>query len=240
MAPSQTISESREVPWRDSRGRANNLDFLRFLFAVLVIYSHSYVLILDEDKGNYHEPFSVLTRGQTTGGGLAVAFFFIISGFLITQSWMNSRGLTDYLRRRVLRIYPGFIVVSLFCYLIVAPLGAAKPAAEVLAEFSLWRVLQYLVLLYLPSDPGVFVTNPLPYALNGSAWTIKYEFGCYVVVAFLGVAGLLRRRAWVLCLFAAWLTMFGLQISGMSAHGSRSRTVKLGFCSDLSPTMVHF
>ncbi len=36
--------------------------------------------------------------------------FFIVSGFLIAMSWERSKTVWDYLKRRFLRIYPGFIV----------------------------------------------------------------------------------------------------------------------------------
>ena len=63
-------------------GHANNLDVLRFLFASLDAFSHSYPL------GEGHalrEPAWKLT-GQTTLGGLSIHCFFISSGFLIAAS----------------------------------------------------------------------------------------------------------------------------------------------------------
>src|SRR4051794_31091402 len=75
-----------------SRGRENNIDFLRFLLAALVIFSHSYPLLWGS---NEREPVSFATGGQRTAGELAVDGFFILSGFLIARSWMSSRGLGD-------------------------------------------------------------------------------------------------------------------------------------------------
>jgi len=198
-----------EQPWNNSKApRANNLDFLRLFFASLVIWSHSYPLLRGE--ANASEPVSRLTRGQTTGGGLAVAFFFIISGFLITQSWFSSRGVGNFARKRVLRLYPGFIVVSAFCAYVAAPLGGA-PWGELLHAFSLPRFLMNQALLYLPAVGGAFARHPMPYVLNGSAWTIKYEFWCYGIVAVFGLLGLLKRRALVLAAFALSLAVYALQ-----------------------------
>src|SRR5207253_7861493 len=64
-----------------SEGRENNLDFLRFFFAALVILSHSFPLLYGVQAA---EPFAVATHNQITGGALAVYGFFMISGFLIT------------------------------------------------------------------------------------------------------------------------------------------------------------
>src|SRR5579884_1597847 len=60
-----------------SEGRRNNLDFLRFALATLVVLAHSFGL----PGYAAHEPITLLTRGQYNGGPLAVDFFFIISGF---------------------------------------------------------------------------------------------------------------------------------------------------------------
>ena len=42
--------------------------------------------------------------------------------------------------------------------------------------------------------PGVFQTNKWPGGVNGSLWTLWYEFFFYIVVAILGVTRLLDKR----------------------------------------------
>jgi peptidoglycan/LPS O-acetylase OafA/YrhL len=58
-------------------GHANNFDVLRFLFASLVVFSHSYPL------GEGHELREPLWKliGQTTLGGLSVHCFLSSAGF---------------------------------------------------------------------------------------------------------------------------------------------------------------
>jgi peptidoglycan/LPS O-acetylase OafA/YrhL len=178
-------------------GRTNNFDTLRLIFAVLVIFSHSYPL----GRGsNDTEPLSVLTHGEMTFGSLSVWAFFIISGFLITQSWMRSPSPGKFLRRRVGRIYPGFIVAALFGALVIVPL-AADPHTYVpvsLANF-LWQTLRLQIFSFSP----VFVHNASPNILNGSLWSVAFEFWCYLGVLLLGVTGMLRRRWLVVLIFAA-------------------------------------
>jgi peptidoglycan/LPS O-acetylase OafA/YrhL len=105
-----------------SHGWENNIDLLRLVLAALVIFSHSYPLL------HVPEPVRLATRGQRSAGELAVDGFFILSGFLIARSWQSSRGLGDYLRRRVFRIYPGFLVAILFSGLIAAPSLEESPS----------------------------------------------------------------------------------------------------------------
>jgi peptidoglycan/LPS O-acetylase OafA/YrhL len=187
-----------------SRDRVNNIDFLRFFLAALVIFSHSYPLLLGS---NTREPMSLATQGQRTGGELAVEGFFILSGFLITSSWFSARGLGDYLRRRALRIYPGFLMAICFSGLIAAPL-LQESAAEYWRSFS-WRnfLLEGINLnLYTP---------PSHVTVNGSLWSIRFEFLCYLAVAGLGLCGLLSRRSLILL---AWLVCSGLHAGQIYFH----------------------
>lgn len=57
----------------------NNFDFLRFLFAFAVVVGHTIGLALDKLK--WLEPF--------VDNAVAVQGFFIISGYLVTNSWLR-------------------------------------------------------------------------------------------------------------------------------------------------------
>ena len=184
-----------------SEGRRNNLDFLRFALATLVVLAHSFGL----PGYAAHEPITLLTRGQYNGGPLAVDFFFIISGFLVTASWMHSRNPGDYLKRRCLRIYPGFLVVTLLCAFVVGPLGADSIAAY-WHQFHPPRFFFNIAQLQFVLPP---VFTHLKFAsANGSLWTIRNEFLCYLMVAAFGLIGLYRYRGAILALFAGMLAAY--------------------------------
>ncbi len=161
----------------------NNFGALRLFFACLVIFSHSPSILTGNREFEPH-------FGPATFGEIAVDGFFLISGFLITKSFVRSVSVVDYFKKRVLRIYPGFVVNILLCTFVLAPLVGAG-----LSVFQFPNVVQTLLrllLLSLAKLPGVFPGMPMP-SVNGSAWTIPYEFRCYILVAALGLTGAYAR-----------------------------------------------
>jgi peptidoglycan/LPS O-acetylase OafA/YrhL len=182
-----------------NKGRANNDGLLRRLLAILVICSHSYPWL---QGNNDREPDMVLAGGRVTGGELAVNGFLILSGFLIAQSWVRSRGAANNFRKRVARIYPGFVVAVLFSGLVAARY-LASDRGLFWTEFSATESL--LSTLNLEFEvPKPFSGLPVP-GVNGSPWWILFEFFCYVGMAAIGVCGVLRRRRLVACAFLASL-----------------------------------
>jgi peptidoglycan/LPS O-acetylase OafA/YrhL len=166
----------------------NNFDSLRLIFALLVVVSHSFPLTRGT---NDTEPLSRLTGGQITFGNISVWAFFVISGLLITQSWMRSPSPISFLKRRVQRIYPGFIAAGLVSALLFVPLAAQKGSYF---PVSLQSFLFQTLRLQTFDIPPVFLHNPTPDILNGSLWSIPYEFWCYIGVILLGLTAALRHR----------------------------------------------
>jgi thiamine-phosphate pyrophosphorylase len=82
--------------------RRNNFDTLRLIAATSVIFSHAFLLATGRQDG---EPLMLLTGGQTILGVVGVFVFFVISGYLVTQSWERAPSLPHFAVKRVLRIY---------------------------------------------------------------------------------------------------------------------------------------
>ncbi len=204
-------------------GRHNNFDALRLLLAALVLYSHCYPLGTGSEA---REPFALLTRGQMTGGAVAVDLFFVMSGFMIAASAERSRGIWRFLQRRVARIYPAFAMYALLSIAVLVPLGRAVlvlPWAARIGDFFL-QTLRLREFTYT----AAFAHNPYPNVINGSTWSIQYECWCYVGVALLAAAGLLRRRAIALALFLASIGMSLLYLAEKWTFGGGALGVLLG------------
>lgn len=173
----------------DQALRRNNFGLFRLTLASLVVLSHSFALTLGSNRD---EPLARFTHGQLTFGELAVNWFFVISGFLIMMSWSNSRGLVGFLRKRVLRIYPAYLVAVLVCVTIIPLLcGSRHMFPTTLDPSELWKALVLRAEL-----PDFFLYNPSR-TTNGSLWSISFEFWCYLGVALLGLLGV-ARRPWII------------------------------------------
>jgi peptidoglycan/LPS O-acetylase OafA/YrhL len=177
----------------------NNFDFLRFVLAALVLWSHSYSL------AGAMDPLRRLS-GQLNGGGLGVEGFFVISGFLVTQSWHRSATTAAFARKRALRLFPALVAALVVSALVIGPFVTQRPVGAYFMWPRPWLVFLGVFVHRFLTIPGAFPHNRFFDHVNGSVWTLRYEFACYVLVAVLGV---LAARARVLALvgvFAAvWL-----------------------------------
>lgn len=206
----------------------NNFDFIRLIVAVLVIFSHSYILA---DGTYWREPLSLLTHRYETAGDLGVDIFFLISGYLVTASYMRSETVWSYFRKRIARIYPGFIGATIFTLLVAGPLSLGHLRGSTLLSQTGVALVKMISLRDL-DWVGAFTANPYPLVVNGSLWTIHFEFACYIVLAVAGICGVLRSRRACLSLCALSLIakiVFATYIwnrddwtrEGLIAHGVR-------------------
>lgn len=157
---------------------SNNFDFLRLLFATLVIVSHSYPL-----SGNL-EIIEVLSKGQLGLGSLSVHCFFIMSGYLIMSSLQRSKTPQEYIWKRLLRIYPAYIVLLVLTMILIPIIYNGK---NIFSEKTYWSYFSNALSLYKIHYEinGVFENNPYPKAINGSLWSLSYEFTMYIALLFL-------------------------------------------------------
>ncbi|MGH6782514.1 MAG: acyltransferase family protein [Sphingomonadaceae bacterium] len=196
--------------------RRNNFDAIRLGMALLVIWSHCFAIYYGSEAA---EPISRLLGGHYNAGNVGVWVFFIISGFLISHSFARAQNLWAYLKRRIARIHPGFIVATSICAFIVVPLFSSQGLSALTpAEVARTIGLNLLLQGHMPPSDA-FAANPVQ-AVNGALWSISFEFWCYLALAALGVAGAMRRRVAVPVLLVllmaarAWLDLTGRKPGG--------------------------
>jgi peptidoglycan/LPS O-acetylase OafA/YrhL len=172
----------------------NNFDFLRFSAATLVILTHSYGLL-----GINNDLFSTL-NGYMSLGGLGVAIFFLISGYLICKSWENKPEPINYFWKRSLHIIPGLVGASLFTVFVIGLLVTNISKINYLTSIDTWtyffRVIGIFSMFKMSDSlPGVFTNNIYPIAVNGSLWTLPIEATMYVILFLIGFIGLLKKKS---------------------------------------------
>jgi peptidoglycan/LPS O-acetylase OafA/YrhL len=172
--------------------KRNSLNLLRLILAFAVVYSHA----SDLGWGGLRD---VVVNGNSLGT-LALYGFFGISGYLIAGSAMRN-GVGRYLWQRFLRIFPAFWV----CLMVTAlALGAVALALNPVPHCG------YTCYLKLHPGPVSFIySNSLlklsqfnvatgkVFLADVSLWSLFVEFSCYLLLAALSFAGVLRHRGWV-------------------------------------------
>ena len=126
---------------------------------------------------------------------------------------INILDLTFFFAKRLLRIIPGLIVATIGAIVICGLFFTSIPLIDFLTR---QETVTYLnnILIYNPSFslPGVFENNAYPTAVNGSIWTLAYEFTMYLIVGFIGVLKIYKKMppfvAWGLLLLLVLLMTF--------------------------------
>ncbi|GAA1840833.1 acyltransferase family protein [Agromyces salentinus] len=156
--------------------RLNNFDAMRIAAALAVIVGHGFEL-----TGAGAAPRVLGVPIHVLG----VQVFFVMSGFLITTSWLRTPSPLAFFRNRALRIFPGLVVVVLLTVFVLGPLVTTLSVPQYFAEPRTWRYLQNILLWPQFDLPGVFLNVPHPGSVNGSLWTLPVEFACYIAVPVL-------------------------------------------------------
>jgi peptidoglycan/LPS O-acetylase OafA/YrhL len=158
--------------------RLPTLTGLRWAAAVLVFGHHllgRYVL------GNVGLPPGAgwLTRAVSYAGPWGVAFFFVLSGFVLTWSARARDTRRAFWQRRFAKIYPLHVVTLIMVVGLPSAAAAAIAAPDVLAHLTLTQV-------WLPGRPAYSWGN-------GPSWTLCAEAFFYLCWPFLVVP--LRSRS---------------------------------------------
>lgn len=183
--------------------RTNNFNIIRFFAAFAVIYGHMSSIMGEA-------AFPLLGQRISTIG---VKILFTFSGYLITKSYLSDPHFGRYMIRRCFRIFPAYIVLILLSALVIGPIFTSLPLTEYFAAPGTWNYI-WKNLLFSPTYtlPGLFEACPYPNAVNGSLWTLPFEFAMYLILpALLWIFHKLGSQKWGV--FAMWLACTVLSVA---------------------------
>ena len=209
----------------------NNFDFIRWLAASLVIVSHEYAVT--GDPGG--EPMLALSRGFTTMSAMGLDIFFVVSGFLVTQSLLERRSLGFFAVARAMRILPALAVVLALSAFVLGPLLSELALGEYLTNSRTWSYFtRNIVLQHQQFElPGVFSRNAVPSAVNGSLWSLWPEVQMYGWLLLLGGIAALRWRLGAAIVVAGMVVAL---VVAWSRHGDLGGTaLEPGTLARLAP-----
>lgn len=213
-------------------GRNNNLDFIRFLASIMVIFSHSFPLSLGEEI----DPLFILTKEQIGFGSLGVAIFFVYGGYLICKSMHRVKKAKPYFLARVLRIFPPLAAVTIVLAFIIGPILSTLSVGDYFRNPETYRYLLNAVLIPQHNLPGVFEHNAYLPTVNGPLWTLPVEFICYIMCFVFYKLKLLDKKHIIItiCLFGAGITGAYLLSGHIAVLASMIRPMGLFFIGMLA------
>lgn len=174
-------------------GRNNNLNIIRFIAALAVIWSHSLALTLGADNpGSFLDHW---TDDRLSIGGFAVAIFFFYGGILIAKSCEHHSSARSFFAIRSKRIFPQLATVVFLCTFVMGPLVTELAPADYFSNPGTYAYLLNAVLVLVHPLPGVFVSNPYPDVVNGALWTLPVEYACYVLCFVVFLTTRFRKRS---------------------------------------------
>lgn len=193
----EVIGNSSALPHRPTK--LPSLTGLRFVAAALVFGFHaSLTKIIGFNPYADQQASHVFKLLFGEGGWIGVSFFFVLSGFVITWSARTDDPVGQFLRRRLLKIYPNHIVTWA---LTIVLFGAT------VTPVSVWLPNLLLLHAWVPRDE-VYL------GVNGPSWSLCCELLFYVSFSFL--IGPIRRipanRLWAWA-FATVLALLVTQLA---------------------------
>lgn len=229
--------------------RYENLEGLRGFAALMVVVFHSLYLFFpfmmegDSTYGAvskthlenffYGNPLSVIFSG-----GFAVSIFFVLSGFVLSISYMRSRE-DDEVRKLALKRYlrlmpPAAASIGIAFLLLSFGLMKNQEAANILGNHwlgSLWNFPPNIFDAMYQAFIGAYTSGQVTY--NSVLWTMQYEFlGSFLLFATLLIFGKFKIR-WliygVLAVFfwKTWYLGFILGVLLAELHSSKTLHKKL-------------
>lgn len=220
---------------RAAGGYGPGFDVVRLVLCYQVLVWHAWVINLGSASPGKASivwlPFEIM-----------VPMFFALSGFLVAGSAQRLPTGT-FLANRAWRILPALAAVVLLAAVVIGPLMTSLPIDAYLRDPGFARYFLNIAGIVRYTLPGVFEGAPIGDAVNGSLWTVPWEIACYLLLATLISAGLMRRAWLLLGIALGWLLLSNvaaLLVPGGSMPGLAGKAVRFGLLSQGAMLVPYF
>lgn len=201
--------------YADSKPHYQLLDGLRGVAALMVMWYHIF------------EGFATSPIDQNFNHGyLAVDFFFMLSGFVVSYAyddrWKSSLTLKGFLKRRLIRLHP-MVVMGVFLGAITFIIQGQKQWDGTPVTLSMLFLAILLNLFLIPAIPGSRPEvrgNGEMYPLNGPNWSLFFEYIGNLLYALFIRKMSTRWLSTLTCISGLGLMLFALcNLSGFGHLG---------------------
>ena len=166
------------VGFADAKPHYELLDGLRGVAAILVLFYHVFEGLTFAEATNGVGSGLITTLNH---GHIAVDFFFILSGFVISYAYDDrwaKMSTWQFFKRRLVRLHPMLVMGALIGVLAFAFVGFEKWDGTT-APTGWVMVAMLLTMFMIPAVPGVPYEvrgNGEMFPLNGPAWSLFFEY----------------------------------------------------------------
>lgn len=204
--------------YADSKPHYELLDGLRGVAALLVLFYHIFEGLSFAAGGTL---ITVINHGY-----LAVDFFFILSGFVISYAYDDRWGKTmitgNFFKRRLIRLHPMIIMGVILGAITFFLQGGIQWDGTKIATSAVMLAM-LCAMFFIPAVPGVSYEirgNGEMFPLNGPSWSLFFEYIGNILYA-LFIHRLSNKALTVLVglsgIALAWFTLFN--VSGYDMFG---------------------
>lgn len=194
-----------------NRGKGPGFDFLRIALALCVVLAHSVNINFGRDGSGFLGEFPIGPFYLSI-----LPMFFGLSGFLVTASALRLRNTRTFLIFRALRIVPALLVEVTLAALVLGPILTTRALHDYFTDRQFFAYFGNIVGRVRFHLPGVFENGPLEGMVNGNLWTLRPEFGCYLLMAILMLTSIAYKRRLIGVL---WLAATAFTIASSIATG---------------------
>ncbi|MEO6284216.1 MAG: acyltransferase [Dyadobacter sp.] len=163
------MEQEKNLGYNPHDSKINSIQVLRGIAALIVTIYHL------KDVVKKSDPFAQELDFLFNSGPAGVALFFVISGFIMVYITRNTRGsltgVYQFIVKRFIRIWPAYVVITVFYYLLQHRI---EPDQASLTELA-------LSIFFIPAS----ATEPpfYGYATLPVGWSLNYEIYFYLLIA---------------------------------------------------------